>query len=184
MRFAVGVALSVLALPAMAAATGRVVGPDGAAIQGAEVCEFVEGTPEHCVTVDAAGVYRIEKTQRPTLLVRASGYVAKTVDAAPLSAPVELQRAAVLEVTVIDTATKQPVPSGRVMLDSPSGRRIGTFVPFNKRGVRISTLDPGDIFVRVEAEGYEPSGPVPVTLSAGAKKAVTVPLAKSSGTHR
>ena len=43
-----------LALPAFGAATGRVVGPDGAPIAGAEVCEFVEAVPERCVKADAA----------------------------------------------------------------------------------------------------------------------------------
>ena len=176
MRAVVGILLFVLSGPALAEATGRIVGPDGAAIRGAEVCEFVEGSPERCVTSDSAGYYRIAKPAPATLRVRASGYVHKTVDAAPLAAPVQLERAAVLEVTVIDAATKKPVSDGQVMLDSPSGRRIGEFVPFNARGVRISTLAPGDLFVRVMAQGYEPSGPVPVTLVSGEKKALTVPL--------
>jgi hypothetical protein len=184
MRFALWALLSMLAVPALAGASGRVVGPDGAAIQSAQVCEFVEGSTENCINVDAAGFYRIEKPTRATLLVRAPGFVAKTVDAAPLAGPVELQRAAILEVSVIDAATKKPVPSGKIMLDSPSGRRIGSFVPFNKHGVRVSTLDPGDLFVRVEAEGYDPSGPVPVTLISGSKKSITVPLAKAGGTQR
>ena len=184
MRSVVWAALFLLSAPASAEATGRIVGPDGAAIRGAEVCEFSEKAPEHCVSSDAAGVYRIEKPTRATLLVRAGGYVPKTIDAAPLTAPVELEPAAVLEVTVIDAATKKPIPKGRVMLDSPSGRRIGTFVPFNARGVRISTLDPGDLFVRVEADGYEPSGPVPVTLVSGSKRNLTVPLTKPAGARR
>lgn len=179
MRTALWAVLFLLSGPAWAEATGRIVGPDGAAIKGAEVCEFVEGSPERCVTADAAGIYRIAKPTPATLLVRASGYVSKTIDAAPLTVPVELQRAAILEVTVIDAATKKPVPTGRLMLDSPSGRRIGTFVPFNARGVRISTLEPGDLFVRVEAEGFDPSGPVPVTLLSGSKKNLTVSLKPS-----
>ena len=180
MRTAVLPMLFLLSGPVRAEATGRVVGPDGAAIRGAEVCAYVEGTSELCATTDAAGVYRVEKPAAPTLLVRANGYVSRRVDAAPLTAPVELQRAAILEVTVVDAVTRKPVPAGRVMLDSPSGRRIGTFVPFNARGVRISTLDPGDVFVRVEAEGYDPSGPVPVSLVSGSKKTLQVPLTKST----
>ena len=110
--------------------------------------------------------------------MRARGFVPKAIDAAPLSVPVHLQRAAGLLVVVVDTDTRLPLASGRVMIDSPSGKRIGDFVPFNKNGVRISTLDPGDVFVRVEAAGYTPSGPVPVELVSGAERSVTVPLKK------
>lgn len=180
MRTAAWAVLFFVAGPAFAEATGRIVGPDGAAIQGAEICEYVEGSRERCVTSDAAGYYRIEKPVPATLLVRAGGYVPASIDAAPLSQPVKLARAATLEVTVVDAATKKPIPEGRVMLHSPSGRRIGDFVPFNARGVRISTLDPGDVLVRVEADGYEPSGPVAVALVSGSKKALTVSLSKAS----
>src|SRR5262245_61670932 len=161
MKLALCVLTTLMATPALAGATGRVVGPDGAAITGAEVCETADDGAETCVAVDAAGVFRIQKPARPRLLVRAPGYVATMIDAAPLTAPVQLQKAAVLEVTIVDAATRKPVPSGKVILNSPSGKRIGSFVPFNKQGVRISTLEPGDLFVRVEADGYEPSGPVP-----------------------
>ena len=170
--------------PAFGAATGRIVGPDGAGIPGAEVCESPDGALDRCVPVDAHGAYRIEKPLCPTLLVRARGFVPKTIDAAPLAAPVKLQRAAGLLIVVVDADTRLPVISGRVMIDSPSGKRIGDFVPFNKNGVRISTLDPGDIFVRVEATGYAPSGPVPVELVSGAERSVTVPLKKTDKVSR
>lgn len=165
--------------PAFGVATGRIVGPDGAAISGAEVCESPERASDRCSLVDSHGAYRIEKPLSPTLLVRARGFVSTTVDAAPLAAPVRLQRAAGLLVVVVDADTRLPVASGRVMIDSPSGKRIGEFVPFNKHGVRISTLDPGDVFVRVEATGYTPSGPVPVELVSGTERSVTVPLRKT-----
>jgi hypothetical protein len=174
-------ALSLLAGPAFGAATGRIVGPDGASVPGAEVCEFLEGAPAHCVTADANGVYKMDSPLRATLLVRASGFVPKTIDASPLGEPVQLQAAAKLLVTVVDADTRVPVASGRVMIDSPSGQRIGDYVPFNKMGVRISTLGPGDVFVRVEAKGYAPSGPVPVKLVSGVERSVTVPLKKTGG---
>jgi len=169
-----------LASPAFAAATGRIVGPKGAPVSGAEVCESVEGAPDRCVTADAQGVYRMDAPTRARLLVRAKGFIPKFVDAAPLGAPVQLERAASLLVVVIDADTKTPVASGRVMLDSPSGVRIGDFVPFNTSGVRISTLEPGDVFVRVDASGYAPSGPVPVSLVSGVERSVTVPLKKAA----
>jgi hypothetical protein len=170
---------------AWAGASGRVVGPDGAPISGADICEYIEGSPEHCVRSDAQGFYRMDNALRSTLLVRATGFVSKQVDAAPLSAPVELRRAGALLVTVVDADTGAPLSSGKVMIDSPTGRRIGDFVPFNKAGVRISTLDPGTVFVRAESRGYEPSGPVPVDLVSGEERTVNVPLKKSrKASHR
>ena len=167
--------------PVFAAATGRVVGPEGSPVSGAEVCVFAEGRPERCVKTDPNGHYRMDDPMRSTLLVRARGFVPKSVDASPQDAPVQLQAAARLLVNVVDAATRVAVPSGRVMIDSPSGRRIGDYVPFNAKGVRISTLDPGDVFVRVEAAGYSPSGPVPVQLVSGVERAVTVALKKIGG---
>jgi len=184
MRTAVLLVFAMLAGPVFAAASGRVVGPDGVPVAGAEVCELVEGAPEQCVTADSQGFYRMEKPSRSSLLVRARGFVPKVVDAVPLNAPVELHRAAVLLVTVVDAVTGQPLSSGRVMIDDPSGRRIGDFVPFNKSGVRISTLGPGPVFVRVEADGYQSGGPVPVDLIGGTERALKIPMAKSDGTSR
>jgi len=173
-----------LAAPAFGAATGQVVGPGGAPVAGAQVCEFVEGSPVRCVSCDAQGVYRIEDPKRPTLLVRAQGFVPTMVDAAPLPAPVTLRAAAILKVTVVDAKSGTALPSGRVRIDSPSGQRIGDFVPFNSAGVRISTLTPGPVFVRAEAEGYEPSGPIPVELVGGSERTVRVSMTKSGGTSR
>lgn len=170
--------LVLLAVPAFASATGRIVDPEGAPIRGAQVCEALIGSPEHCVPAGSDGVYQVESVLRATLIVRAPGFVAKVIDAAPLTAPVVLQRAATLLVTVVDAGTGISVPSGKVMIDSPSGKRIGDFVPFNKSGVRISTLDPGTVFVRAEADGYAASGPVSVDLVAGEERSVKVSLKK------
>jgi len=175
---AVVIAFAMLVGPVFASATGRIQGSDGTPIAGAEVCEQLPGSPEHCVTTDANGVYRMDSPLRPSLFVRASGFVATRIDAVPLDAPVRLQRAATLKVTVVDADKGSPLASGRVMIDSPSGRRIGDFVPFNKSGVRISTLAPGDVFVRAEADGYHPGGPIPVTLEPGVERSVTVPMKK------
>jgi hypothetical protein len=170
-----------LALPAFAAATGRVVGPDGAPVPGAEACEFVDGMPPHCVPVDREGSYRMDKPTRHTVLIRASGFIPATVEAAPLNVPVTLHPAATLKVKVVDAVSGAAVASGRVMINAPSGQRIGEYVPFNKAGVRISTLPPGPVFVRAEAKGYQPGGPLAVDLVGGAERAVTVPMTKSDG---
>ncbi len=173
------IVVAMLSGATLAAATGKIVDPDGVPIAGAQICEQVEGAPDRCVSADANGVYNIENPLRASLLVRTSGFVARVIDAAPLSQPVMLQRAAVLRVNVVDGADGRPLAKGKVMIDSPSGRRIGDFVPFNKAGVRISTLDPGIVFVRAEADGYQPGGPVPVELVGGAERAVKVPMTKA-----
>jgi hypothetical protein len=170
--------------PALAAASGHVVTRDGAPIAGAEVCELSDSAAPHCVPVDANGAYRMEKPRRATLVVRAKGFVPATVDAAPLAVPVTLQPAATLKVLVVDAKTGLPLESGKVTIHAPTGYRFGEFVPFNKAGVRISTLPPGVVFVRAEAGGYAPGGPVTVELVAGAERAVTVPMSKSPGAAR
>ena len=184
MRAAAWVAVAMLTGPTFAAATGRIVDTHGAPVTGAEVCEFIVGEPDHCVKVDAHGDYRMEHPKRPWLLVRARGFVGMLVDPVPLDKPLKLDRAASLLVTVVDAGTGQPIPSGRAMLDSPSGRRIGDSVPYNKLGVRIGTLDPGVVFVRTEADGYKPAGPVPVTLVSGAEGSVKVAMTKAEGGAR
>ena len=183
MRTAAWVLVAMLSGPAFGAATGRILGPDDKAVPGAEVCEFLESGP-HCVKVDADGNYRMDNPKRSWLLVRASGYVGMLLQPVPIDVPVKLERAASLLVTVVDAGTRQPIPEGRVMLDSPTGRRIGDSVPFNKSGVRISTLDPGVIFVRTEADGYKPAGPVPVTLVSGAEGTVKVSMTKAPAAAR
>src|SRR5262245_12613367 len=114
-----------LAGPAFAVATGRIVDPEGAPVRGAQVCESLIGSPGHWVPAGPDGVCRLAGPLRAPLMVRAPGFVAKPIDAAPLTAPVVLQRAATLLVTVVDAGTGLPIASGKVMLDSPSGRRIG-----------------------------------------------------------
>jgi hypothetical protein len=183
MRTAAWVLVVMLSGSAFAAATGRILGPEGKPVPGAEVCEFLEAGP-HCVKVDAHGDYRMENPKRSWLLARASGYVGLLLQPVPIDVPVKLERAASLLVTVVDGGTNQPIPEGRVMLDSPTGRRIGDFVPFNKSGVRISTLDPGVVFVRTEADGYKPAGPVPVTLVSGAEGSVKISMKKTPAAAR
>src|SRR5882672_5882269 len=89
MRAAAWVVAALLTGSAFAAATGRIVDQNGAPVQGAEVCEFVVGEPDHCVKVDAHGDYRMEQPKRPWLLVRASGFVGMLVDPVPLDAPLK-----------------------------------------------------------------------------------------------
>jgi len=172
------------ALLLMATATGRVVNPEGKPIPGAEACCGEKLTME-CVKTDAEGFYRIENPTRPSVFIRATGYVGVEAEAAEHVAPIALQRAATLTVRVVNASGGAPVPSGRVLLNYTSGKNIGSSAPFNKNGLRVTTLVPGEVLVRAEAEGYEPGGPEVVRLEGGVEKRVTIAMRrkKETGTH-
>jgi len=165
--------IPVLALVLLAAAAGQVVDPEGKPIQGAEACSGEKLTLE-CVKTDAHGFYRIEKPSRPKVFIRASGFIPAQADAVEDATPVRLARAATLTVRVVDSVTGQPVASGRILLNYTSGQGIGTAAPFNKNGVRITTLVPGEVLARAESEGYDPGGPEAVHLEGGVEKKLTI----------
>jgi hypothetical protein len=169
-----------LALPAMAEATGKVVGADGAPVVGADVCIYSSGQKINCVTTDDSGHYRMENPTLPNLLIQAKGYTTKMVVAEPQKEPIVLTRTAILLVKVVDAITGEPISKGSVSVSLPSGRKVGSPVPFNRAGVRLSTLAPGETMVRAEAEGYEPGGPLVVDLPPGEEKTVVVPMRKLS----
>jgi hypothetical protein len=100
--------------------------------------------------------------------------VPSQAEAAEQVAPIKLSRAATLTVRVVDSVTGQAVTSGKIILNYTSGQAIGTSAPFNKSGVRITTLVPGEVFARAESEGYDPGGPEPVHLEAGDDKTLTI----------
>ena len=102
------------------------------------------------------------------------------VPASPLSEPVVLVQSASLLVKVVDAASGEPIATGAVSLNLPSGRKLGSPVPFNKAGVKLGTLSPGDTMVAAEAIGYEPSGPLVVTLVGGESKELTIRLKKAA----
>lgn len=173
--------VSLAAAPAAApAATGRVLGPDGAPVFAAQVCTYNDGVPIDCVDTDSAGYYRMENPARATLFIRARGFVPATVSSAPQNAPIVLELAATLRVRVVDAATREPIGKGVVTLAQPSGRRIGSAVPFNRAGVRMSTLEPGETLVRAEAEGYTPGGPVTAVLVSGHELEVVIEMKKAA----
>jgi hypothetical protein len=167
-----------LALPAMAEATGRVVAADGAPVVGAEVCTYKGGEKIDCVTTDDTGRYRMAKPTLANVLIQAKGYVTQTVPAEPQREPVVMAKTATLLVKVVDAITGEPISKGSVSLSLPSGRKVGSAVPFNRAGVRLSTLTPGETMVRAEAEGYEPGGPLVVDLVSGQEKTLVVPMRK------
>ena len=160
------------------AASGRVVGADGKPITTAEVCNVVEGVSKGCVPVNAEGYYHLDAPEGHSVFVRATGYRPQRVAAVEQSAPIVLHRAATLLVKVVDAGTRKPIAKGTVTLNYASGMRVGSAVPFNTAGVRIGSLEPGDVLTRAEAEGYEPGGPLPVTLHEGVEATVTIEMRK------
>ena len=157
----------------LAVATGQVVDPEGKPIQGAEACTGAKEAME-CAKTDAHGFYRLENPSRPKVFIRASGFVPVQADAVEESTPIKLARAATLTVRVVDSVTGQPVTSGRIILNYTSGQGIGTSAPFNKSGVKITTLVPGEVLARAESEGYDPGGPEAVHLEGGEERKLTI----------
>jgi hypothetical protein len=175
----VGVALGASA--ALAAASGRVTDVDGKPIRTAEVCNVVEGVTTTCLPVNGEGYYHLDAPEGKSVFIRATGYRPLRIAAVEQSAPIVLHRAAVLLVKIVDAATKKPVAKGTVTLNYASGMRIGSAVPFNSAGVRVASLEPGDVLARSEADGYEPGGPVPVTLREGVEASLTLEMRKKRG---
>jgi hypothetical protein len=166
-----------LALPPVA--SGQVVGEDGAPVPGAEVCLFdTEGQRVDCVSTDAQGFYRLENPTLPNLLVQAPGFKAEAVLAAPQNQPVVLRRAVALTVRVVDAQTGQPIEKGTVTFHLPSGKNVGSEVPFNRSGVKVSNMSAGETMIRAHADGYVSGDPVVVNLTPGKPHDVVVKLRK------
>ena len=161
-------------------ASGQVVEEDGKPVAGAEVCQFDSaGLNLGCVSTDAKGFYRMENPKVPNLLVQASGHKAISVLAAPVNTPIVLRRAVGLKVTVVDAVSGLPVPKGTVAFSLPSGKNIGSPVPFNRAGVKLSNMAIGETLIRASAEGYDPGDPIVVDLKGGVENAVVVKLKKT-----
>ncbi len=177
-RLIVVLGVTLGASAAFGAASGRVVGADGKPIATAEVCNVVEGVSKGCVPVNGEGYYHLDAPEGHSVFVRATGYRPLRVAAVEQSAPVVLHRAATLLLKIVDAASHKPIAKGMVTLNYSSGMRVGSAVPFNAAGVRIGSLEPGDVLARAEADGYEPGGPLPVTLHEGIEATVTLEMRK------
>jgi Carboxypeptidase regulatory-like domain len=185
MRPMPALALGLLAVSSLlAAASGQVRDPEGKPIDGAEVCNVMHGATMDCVKTDAYGFYHIASPTSQSVFVRASGFRPLVIAAIEQSAPVVLHRAATLVVKVVDAVTGAPVPSGKVILNYTSGLPIGDAAPFNRAGVRISTIEPGTILARTEAEGYEPGGPETVVLREGQETTVLIRMKPAAAPKR
>ncbi len=173
--FGCALLVGVTAVFPAAAASGTVVDSDGNPVAGARACLWAEADTGFCVETDAHGYYRLPTTSVESVRITADGFLSQFVAAVHQSSPVVLRKAASLRVYVVDAADGSPLSGGTVAITYFSGRTIDG-LPFNRAGVRVSTLEPGSALVRASLPGYHDSGGVSVTLTAGERTDVTLRL--------
>jgi len=161
-------------LPA-AALTGKVVDVEGKPIANANACLIVDGVPGFCSTTDENGNFDLVDTEVSRMRVSAQDYQPKYMPAVTQEKPIVLRRAAWIHVRLVDSATGEPVATGKVTLTYPSGVRKGPF-PVNRAGVRVGHLPAGEVVVTVEADGYRHAEGRSASLVAGEESAMTVQL--------
>ncbi len=172
--FACALLVILAAAPPAAAASATVVDSDGNPVAGARACLWAEAETI-CVETDERGYFRLPTTSVPTVRITAEGFLTQFVAAVHQSFPVVLRKAAALLVRVVDAADGSALSGGTVAITYYSGRTIEG-LPFNRAGVRISTLEPGSAVVRASHSEYQDSDGVPVTLAAGERTEVTLRL--------
>jgi hypothetical protein len=166
------------AAPALAAASGHVVDPDGNPVVGGRACvmmgqeKAVEGL---CVGTDESGFYRLPASGDATVRIVAEGFLPMRVAGVEQETPIVLKRAASIMVHVLDAATGSPIEKAEVRLVLATGEQMGPF-PSNRGGVRIAKLPPGDLIAKAKAEGYQEKDGNPVTLVAGRQSEVELRL--------
>ena len=161
-------------LPA-AAITGKVVDPDGKPIAGANACLIVDGALGLCVETNAEGMFDLVDSDVPRLRVSAAGFLSRYLPAVTHEEPIELTLGATLRVKLIDASTGEPLEEGTVVLDFPSGRRLGPY-PVNRAGFVIRPVRPEEVMVTAQADGYRPAAGRNVRLTGGEESAVTIEL--------
>lgn len=171
------VAALAAAEPSVWAASGRVLDTNGNPMPGAQACVVVGGKLEGCATTDEAGFYRVPAGQQLSVRVWAPGFLPVLVAAVDQESPVVLRRAAKLLVRVVDADTGAKLSGGSVAVIDLSGRQKGGF-PFNKAGVSIADLEPGQVLVVASLDGYDGPGER-VDLEGAQQTEVTLRLRKT-----
>jgi len=162
---------------------GRVVGPDGAGIEGAKVLAMNYGNNTssrgECYT-DETGAFHIDFLRQGSyiLMVSAHGWRPERlnrVEVGNTDVRIDMVEQAKIDFCVVDRKTGQPVPSfdASARRVTPGGNAYETVGPVET--IQSSTgcgtlrgVDPGQYVVLVEAPGYAPqfSDPFTVTQSA------------------
>jgi len=172
--------LAILASLPAAAISGKVVDTEGRPIANANACLIVDGVPGFCSTTDENGNFDLVDTDVSRMRVSARDFQPKYLPAVTQEEPIVLRRAAWIHVRLVDSATGEPVATGKVTLTYPSGVRKGPF-PVNRAGVRVGHLPAGEVAVSVEADGYRHAEGQSAKLVAGEESAVTVQLEPIEG---
>lgn len=161
-------------LPATAL-SGKVVDVDGKPIASANACLIVDGVPGFCSTTDENGEFDLVDTDVIRMRISARDFQPKYLPAVTQEEPIVLRRAAWIHVRLVDSASGEPVATGKITLTYPSGLQKGPF-PVNRLGVRVGQLPAGEVVVSVEADGYRPADGPSAKLVAGEESTVTVQL--------
>jgi hypothetical protein len=80
------------------------------------------------------------------------------------SSPAYAQGSGTLTGTILDTATKRPIPDVVVTATSPALQGEQTVVTDSSGSYRIPNLPPGDYNLRLEGDGYKPYGRGGITM--------------------
>jgi hypothetical protein len=167
--------VATLAVGPVLAASGRVVDPTGKPIEGARACLLVAGAEGLCSITDTSGYYDLPDTEVPWLRIVAKGFLPKRLSAVDQEVPVTLDRAASLRVRLLDRATGAPIQKGQVFVIYSSGRKKGPF-PTNAAGVRVSTLEPGEVVVQGMAADHADDRSDTVRLQGGTESELVLRL--------
>jgi hypothetical protein len=172
--------VAVVASPALAV-TGTVTDVAGEPIEDARVChlQLETGREIYCVGTDEEGGFEVVDSGVNDLRISAEGYFPESVPATGHHVIV-LELSPTLLVRLVDATTREPIAKGEVFVIYPSAKKKGPF-PANRAGVRITrVLRPGEVRLLALADGYEPGGPLSVTLEAGKESEATLELRPSS----
>jgi hypothetical protein len=180
MRFAAlrpiaGCVVLVASIGSSEATSGHVVDPDGKPVAGAKACLLYSGAEGFCTLTDDAGYFDLPDTTVPWARVSAAGFLPRQVAAVEHEAPIALDRAAVLLVRLVDGATGAAIPAGHVYLIDSSGQKKGP-LPANAAGVRVSSLEPGEVVVQGAAPGHSDRKSGTIRLQAGEEKEIVLKL--------
>lgn len=181
LRLAAGL-LSAL-VPVMAPC-GSVIDRDGRPIQDARVCYIKAGVDQACARTDENGTYDLPASDSSMLRVAAEDYMPKVLAAADQAAPIVLEKTPVLFVQLVDAQSGEPLGQGSVQVIYPSGESRGPF-PANAAGVRVQrVLQPGQVRLHVEADGFTQEHLEAAVLKAGQETKVVVKLTRLPTANR
>jgi len=173
-------AASIAVAPALAV-TGKVTDTRGRPIAEAKVCHFQEeiNIEPVCGVTNAAGEFDLPDSTHLSLRIHAEGYFPRTI-AARGHHEIVLEASPTLLVRLVDAASGAPLERGEVFVVYPSAKRKGPF-PTNRNGVRIArVLQPGEVRLIAQAEGYDKSDAVAVKLERGKESQVEIRLSRAA----